>query len=127
MPALTFIKTAKVFKRNERDDILTSNGEPDGEPLVEREVGPFTFRVPTLREEKDINVRTNADFSKIEGGRISTRTFYLVQACGLFPYQVNQAPDKFDWDTLSFDDARAICDAYFEGLDEVTGTKNSAQ
>lgn len=120
----TFTKTVSIPKRDSAGAVITDNGKP----VVERELGVFTFRAPTFREQKDIAVRVDRDFCQFPSlDRIKLETFYRIMACAHFPYQVETAPDGFDWDAMTLDEGRALYDAYTEGLEGVTGTKNSAQ
>lgn len=125
MPAKTFTKTVAIPKRNTDGTLLTENGTPEGTPLVEREVGVFTFRVPTFREQTDIDVRTWKHFSQLNLQSIPTHVFTRVMACSCFPYQVEDSPKAWDWERMTLEEAEAIYAAYVEGEAEVNGTKNS--
>lgn len=128
----TFTKTVAIPQRNANDVPLyaayAEDGTPQGAPLVQRELGAFTFRLPTISEQRNIEVRIAHDTSQIENPqRMPWKTFMLIVACAHFPYQIEKAPDGFVWESVTYEEARAIYEAYQEGEQEATGTKNSEQ
>lgn len=128
MPAKTFTKTVIVPQRSADGNIQTDTGELDGKPLVKKEIGPVTFRVPTFQEKIDIACRKDRLFSQFENPeRISIDTAYLIMARSHFPYQVHDAPEGTDWDDFTEEELRLLYEAYVKGKGEVEGTKNSSQ
>jgi hypothetical protein len=64
-------------------------------PVVDRVVGDFTFRQPSLRDLVDIQVRA-AQISK--GAPVDGQTETLIEAMAMLPTICVKAPEDWTWD-----------------------------
>ena len=102
--------------------VLDENGEPkklpSGEIQVEREIGAFTFRKPTMWDEMEIGTRRSINLKGQTRDQVDPDTYWLADAFSRLSTLIEKAPDKFD--LLAVDDVRVI-GALYRGLNEALG------
>lgn len=89
-----------------------------GQPVVEREIGSFVFRRPTLKDEMEIGIERLRMLKGVKPEELDRITGMLVEFNVRFPRLVEQGPENFDWNLYHVEDVIAISRAYAEGLDE---------
>lgn len=115
----TFTREVFVHRRDAAENLVLG---PDGQPIPERSLGLFTFRRPTVWDEMQIGVRK----ARNRGGQpleaLDLRTFVLAECFSVLPWQVEQAPDGWEWSKV-YDmwELVAVYDAYRDGLKDLLG------
>lgn len=108
-----------VYKRvdNRLDGALVLG--PDKQPVPERTLGSFTFKVPTMDEFIDIGIRRA---SRLRGVAVDGMTAYYTEALAALPLVVLSKPDEWAWDKLYYPKdmgaVLALFEAYNAGLEE---------
>lgn len=113
----TFSVTVVLYRRDKK------TGEPmtddSGEKIVDRVIGEFVFRVPTLWDLQDSGVR-KAAFLKGMMGVVDATTDMLAEVRAVLPTMAVSVPKEWDWSKLYPKDAeavQAVYEAYTAGLD----------
>lgn len=90
----------------------------DKQPVIDRTLGAFTFKVPTMDEYVDIGVRRA---SKTHGAPVDNVTAYYAEALTALPFVSVTIPEGWKWETLRYpkdmETVLALYEAYSAGLD----------
>jgi hypothetical protein len=94
---------------------MDTKGKPvqdaNGEKIVERSVGHFVFKVPTIDDYLEIGVRRAARLKGLMGV-VDINTDRLAEMFAVLPYLAQEMPDGWDWNTLYADDMEALLAVY---------------
>jgi hypothetical protein len=120
-PPRTFHKTVSVHKRDDNYNLVLADEGEKKDPIVLRTLGDFVFRVPTIAQQRDIGIRRARQMNGVDSyATLDLRTYLLVEALSVVPYQIEKAPDGWDWDArYDFDEMFEIFDAYTQGMKEI--------
>lgn len=114
---------SRTFTRTVSIPQLDKDGKPlvvNNERVVARTLGEFTFKRPNFFEEKEIDMRIARDVMRLGGPpAVDSKLFANICTAAVLPYQVTKAPEGWDWDALTEEDAQALFAAYNQGLEEI--------
>lgn len=113
-----FSAVARMYQRD------VDTGQPvkdaDGNPIFEREIGTFVFRVPTVHDNLQMAVKRRAFLAPIGNPEAIAGDHYLLlmsEAHATIPHMVKEAPAEWDWKKIYNDMTIVeIYNAYNEGL-----------
>lgn len=121
----TFTVQANIYETNEEGRVLRN-----GKPVIKRNIGTFSFRKPTVKDERDIGV---AKSIALQGQRdeviicpqcrkpsrynmVDNSTNWLVEILARLPILCVSKPANFDWDGVEdMDELAAVWEAFLEG------------
>lgn len=99
----TFTATVYRLKR----DATTGKKEvgSDGQDIREEELGQFTFRVPTVRDEMEIAAKRQQMCSQAGDPRFMMQDvyydfFYRAEILATIPKMVTAQPEGWDWEEI---------------------------
>lgn len=114
----TFTCIVKLHERNQ--ETAQPLLDEQGQPIVQREIGTFTFRVPTVHDNLQMAVKRRAFLAPITNPEAIANDPYIQlmsEALAAIPLMVKQSPEGWDWQHVYNDwTMLEIYAAYNEGL-----------
>ena len=112
----TFQVDPVEFRRTPEGDVAR---DEQGAAIVERVIGHFVFRVPTLSDMLEIGVRRAARLRGMSGV-VDQNTEVLAMVLSTLPFVAVEVPKGWDWAKLYPKDMEAVAavyEAYNAGLE----------
>lgn len=111
-----FIKEVVIYRTNESGETILDSEQ---KPIIDRTLGIFTFRRPTLRDQVSISVERSKQLRNVKSEELDPITKILVEFNSRFPLLVEDCPKDFDWDNLELVEVLAILDSFNTGIEEL--------
>lgn len=121
----TFSFDAFVYKVDKKNKPKV---DANGDKMVERSVGHFVFKVPTISDYLEIGVRRAARLKGLTGV-VDINTDRLAEMFAVLPYLAQDVPDGWDWNTLYAADMEALLavyEQYIAGVDSFRPSRGVA-
>jgi hypothetical protein len=113
-----FVKQVFIYRKDaEGNDVLDASGKP----VVDQDLGTFTFRRPTVKDEAEIRIARKRFRTGLTDDDLDDFDRLYIEFNVYFPRLAKEAPANWDWNYVDPRAVIAVMNTYLEGLSEAYG------
>lgn len=111
-----FTKDVNIYKRD-KDGAFIKDAED--RRIIEREIGSFVFKRPTIRDEAEMRIARKKLLAGVNANELDDFDRLYIEFCVYFPRLAVSTPERWNWDYIEPLTLMAVLDSFIEGLNEI--------